>query len=459
VKKRNLILLFSFSLFLFFIFVFFACKYSFSKTNNDIVNNQVMTTIKDNAIPLQTEVSNIDLSIVKYKDTILNGADPELDDKMIPVVYENNNWVKADIASNWYDYENLKWANVIIVKEDKYFYYKNCDNKTIINNDDILAFFVWIPRFEYQLFNVNNKPIKEQVININFVNKDTPKKINIEDGLYYTHPAFTVNNVELNGFWIAKFEPSLNNNIVQIKPNKNPITNINMADMWNYSISVAKEFGLKSNSRIITNMDWGAIAYLSYSKYGKQGNNEYSGINKNIFVNNVGSIDTWGGEITGCSSGMTMGANTLSCNYGYDKDYYGTGASSTGNIYGIYDLVGGAWECVMGIISNMPVPNNIGGYNGILTDNVSYYDIYEPSNDMYNYARGKIGDATRETLSSSISQKSWNGNLAYFATSSFPWIKRGGTFRGGSYSGLFDYGITDALPRQDKTFRVMISNS
>ena len=30
-----------------------------------------------------------------YKEKILNGADPELDDNMIPVIYEDGNWKKA----------------------------------------------------------------------------------------------------------------------------------------------------------------------------------------------------------------------------------------------------------------------------------------------------------------------------------------------------------------------------
>ena len=111
----------------------------------------------------------------------------------------------------------------------------------------------------------------------------------------------------------------------------------------------------------------------------------------------------------------------------------------------------------MGIISDTTqIKNNIGGYDGIITQEKRYYTQYKSGN-MYDYSRGLIGDATRETLSNTIENKSWSGNLAYFATNSYPWIKRGGTFRGGSNSGLFDFGITDALPRGDKTFRVILS--
>lgn len=396
-----------------------------------------------------------------YQEHILNGAVPELEDGMIAVYYDNG-WRKADLTEKWYSYEELKWANVIVPKKEKLPELKNMEPHQIINEDDVQAYYVWIPRFEYKLFNVNYELVNEQIIDINFVNKDVLKKEVVENGLYYTHPAFTAkyldgSTYELNGFWIAKFEPSLQDNIV-IKPNQHPLVSLNMADMWNYATNVSNDYGIALQSRIITNIEWGAIAYFSYSPYGKQNNPNYEGTNKNIFVNAaMGNPNTWDNLVTGCSSGRINGLGMSNCAYQYNEEYYGTGASSTGTIYGIYDLAGGAWECVMGIISNYPVADYRGGFNGSIPSETRYYTLYTESNNMFDYSRGLIGDATRETRSNKILDKSWNGNLAYFATSSFPWIKRGGTFRGGVYSGLFDYGITDALPRGDKTFRIILS--
>ena len=218
---------------------------------------------------------------------------------------------------------------------------------------------------------------------------------------------------------------------MELKPGKNTLTNINTYEMWNYSTSISNDYNLTNQSRIITNMEWGAIAYFSFSKYAKINNINYSGSSKKLFFNNAMGDDSWNNLTTGCSSGTISGGGSKTCLYSYDIDYYGSGASSTGNIYGIYDLSGGSWECVMSIVSNNQVKKNIGGYSGDLPSDTRYYTLYSPSNDMFDYSRGIIGDATIETRSKTLVNKSWQGNLAYFATSSFPWVKRGGTFRGG----------------------------
>lgn len=398
-----------------------------------------------------------------YEEKILNGAIPEIEDGMLPIYYQDGAWYKADLYQKWYSYENFNWANVAIVKGDKKSYYENALPGTQIKSQDVQAYFVWIPRFEYKLFNVDFKPTYEQMINVNFVNKDMERKTKIANGLYYTHPAFTVNNgngiEEINGFWIAKFEPSLNNKgLIEILPNRDTLVNLNMASMWNYATNVSSSYGLDIPSRIITNMEYGAIAYLSYSNYGKRNNSEYSGNNRLIFLNTaMGTRDSWNWVVTGCSAGTPVINGSYRCPYTYDFPYYGTGASSTGTIYGIYDLAGGSWECVMGIVSNYPIKNNLGGFNGVLPDNKRYYTFYQGSSDMFNYSRSIVGDAMGEVLSNKIVHKTWNGNNAFFATNNFPWIKRGGSFRGSSFSGIFDYGITDANPRGDKTFRVILS--
>lgn len=401
--------------------------------------------------------------IIKYKDASLNGADPELDDNMIPVYYDDEKkvWKKADLYEKWYSYNEQWWANIVTVKPEYLNKYKTLASHSIINLDEIYSFFVWIPRFEYKLFNVNNELVNERYFEINIVSKKTEKKINIKNGEYYTHPAFTANysngkTYELNGFWIAKFEPSLNNNEVFILPNKKTLVNLNMSDMWNFATGLSQKYQIETPSRIITNMEWGAIAYFSFSEYGKPGNNDFNKNNKRIYINNSMGSKAWDNLITGCSSGQVVMGGISNCKYRYDVPLKGTGASSTGNIYGIYDLVGGAWECVMGLVSSSNIPNNIGGYNGTLPKETRYYTLYKNGN-MGDATRGIIGDATRETKLNTNWNASWYGNLSYFATSQSPWIKRGGSFRGGGYSGLFDYGVTSAYPRGDKTFRTILS--
>jgi len=403
-----------------------------------------------------------------YKEDILNDAVPELDDNMIPVIYKDNNWVKANIYEEWYSYEKYNWANVVYVNNDKLNYYKECDSGTIINMNDILGFFVWIPRYEYKLFNVDNKMVDEQIIDINFISKDIEKKTDAKNGLYYTHPAFTAiyddGTYELNGFWIAKFEPSLgSDNVVNILPNKFPIISVNMAKMWEYATSVKDSYNMNITSRNLTNMEWGAVAYLTQSKYGKVSNTTFKESDRLVFNNNaLGTGETFNKLTTGCSSGKTSAYAASSCAYSYDVDYYGTGASSTGTIYGVYDLVGGAWDCVMGIVSGYPIKDNLGGYKGKLPANQRYYSFVKVGNNMYDRSRGLLGDATREVLSNKYKYsngyaRSWNGDYAYLANSSWPWVKRGGAAGCGELSGIFGYGITDAISRNDKSFRVVLS--
>ncbi|MBR6133395.1 MAG: hypothetical protein IKQ29_01615 [Bacilli bacterium] len=403
-----------------------------------------------------------------YKEEILNGADPELDDNMIPVIYEDGSWKKADIYSEWYSYEKYNWANVVYVVNSKLDYYINSDSGTIINMNDILGFFVWIPRYEYKLFNVNNQLVAEQLIDIKFVSTEEEKKRDVKNGNYYTHPAFTAvaddGDYELNGFWIAKFEPSLSkNNVVNILPNKFPIISVNMAKMWEYATSVKSSYDMNIDSRNLTNMEWGAVAYLTQSKYGKVSNTRYSEKDRLVFNNNaLGTGETFNKLTTGCSSGKTAAYAASSCTYQYDVDYYGTGASSTGTIYGVYDLVGGAWDCVMGIVSNYPIRDNLGGYKGKLPANKRYYSFVKVGNNMYDRSRGLLGDATREVLSNKYTYsngyaRSWNGDYAYLANTSWPWVKRGGAAGCGELSGIFGYGITDAISRNDKSFRVVLS--
>lgn len=396
------------------------------------------------------------IEVEPYSEEILMGSDPVLYEGLIPVKFEHGGWVKASTLEEWYSYENFNWANAICVKEEKREYYNNAEAGTDIIKDDVLGYFVWIPRFEYELFNVEFKPVQEQMINVRFVSVNDEKKTEVKNGKYYTHPAFSTQSEELSGFWIAKFEPSLEDGVIKILSSKETLVNLNMADMWKYATSIKSSYNIGVDSRIITNMEYGAIAVLTYSQYGKKGNPEYKGLDSLVFLNTAMGTKDWDKIMTGCSAGTAINGGSYRCPYSYDYPYYGTGASSTGTIYGIYDLAGGSWECVMGIISDYPIQKNLGKYNGVLPSNERYYTFYKASN-MYDYSRSIVGDMMGEVISISNPTRTWNGNNAYFATQSYPWIKRGGSFRGGSYSGIFDFGITDAAPRGDKTFRVILS--
>ncbi len=200
---------------------------------------------------------------------------PQLADNMIPVVYDGDKWVKADINTKWYNYSEKNWANAVLVKESKTNEensksrneYKDSIPGTPIQESDILAYFVWIPRFRYQLFSSD-----EQIeIKIAFENVGT-KTMGTQTGEWLTHPAFTINNQELAGIWVGKYETSSEDSKPVIKKDKTPWTNIEFSSAAQVSSEMANQnniYGLSDiNTHLIKNDEWGAVAYLTNSKYG-----------------------------------------------------------------------------------------------------------------------------------------------------------------------------------------------
>ncbi len=370
-----------------------------------------------------------------YKDTVLNGADPELKDNLVAVTINTDGTVKkADIYSEWYNYTNKTWANAVLLTDNDT--YSAGDT---ISEDAIKAYYVWIPRYKYQIFYDGVNDTTKQLINIEFENKDTIKSNGTTKDSWLTHPAFTFGDTELNGIWVGKFELTGTTANPTIKPNVESLRNQNVSTLF---LTTQK---LNTNSSMLKNSEWGAIAYLTTSIYG-QGLNE-------VRINNSSTY------ITGCAASVENGASYNGCEREYNTSI-GYLASTTGNISGIYDMSGGAWEYVMGVLeyslnSNIPASgyNNTqynSGFsgknlNGTTTTGVSfpnskYYDIYKYGttyNDGVAYSRYHLGDATTEI-------KGWNGDYAFFVYSSVPWFIRGGFYGGGTNAGVFafnyDYG-------------------
>ena len=105
---------------------------------------------------------------------------------------------------------------------------------------------------------------------------------------------------------------------------------------------------------MMKNMEWGAVAYLKQSKYGLG--------TTDIAINDNSSFYTGGGT----------------------SDAYKTNVaqSTTGNIYGVYDMSGGAVESVMGNYNDII---SMAGFSSMPA--AKYYDKYTSST-------GKTGDAT-----------------------------------------------------------------
>ena len=334
---------------------------------------------------------------------------PMLDEGMIPVTYDGSNWVKADrtnINNSWYNYNDLMWANAVTVSESTRSTYKSAAVGTVVNMDDIETMWVWIPRYSYTIGSedgtnyygkqgtfLDTTPTQALPgeIDVKFVSENTKDRGSakyivsegISDDSWYTPDAFTFGDEELRGIWVGKFETSSSNpneedgggntaNLdVIIKPNAFSWRSITVSNAFNVSLKMnnaGNRYGIESttDTHMMKNSEWRVVAYLTQSKYGKLGNSNFSGSNKEIYQNKSDSY------ITGCSYGSPSNENTdYGCQYTYDIDINGTGASTTGNIYGVYDTSGGAWEYVMGNY------NDVLGNSGFVNMPESkYYDKY-----------------------------------------------------------------------------------
>lgn len=215
---------------------------------------------------------------------------PELVTGMIPVVYENSSWKKADEGSKWYNYSDKNWANAVLVREWKgtesgsksRYEYLEAPAGTTILESDILAYFVWIPRFRYQLFD-SNTPVS---ININFESVGTPKSLGTAPGQWLTHPAFSSNGTELSGIWVGKYEAVNSNDNIIIK-NDTPWTNVDYVSANTKTLAMTNSgniYGLNGvNTHMVKNSEWGALAYLTNSIYGNLSDNSSTGNNTGIY--------------------------------------------------------------------------------------------------------------------------------------------------------------------------------
>ena len=370
---------------------------------------------------------------------------PVLAEGMIPITYDGTNWVKADeygAYNDWYDYGNQKWANAVMVTSSKRDTYMNADVGTTIPENDILAYFVWIPRYKYKLFNATYASGKvSQLIEVTFENgTSTTGNVtctyasngaetcqNKSDGNWYTHPAFTMinasgNKTELKGIWVGKFETTGSITTPTIKPGITSLRSITVANMYNTgklfrSTDYITSNGInQSDSHMMKNIEWGAVAYLKQSNYGL-------GIT-DITINNNSSYYTGGGN------GTSYKTNT--------------GQSTSGNITGVYDMSGGAYEYVMGNY------NKESGDSGLTVSGVpaEHIDIY--SGDSVSASH--LGDALGETAG-------WYSDDADFVFSTFPWFRRGGYYRDGDYAGVFNFYDFTGEYFSDSGFRVVLSTT
>ena len=421
----------------------------------------------------------------KEGESIIQINEPELDNGLIAVRYESNNWVKADTTNNnWYNYDEGEWANAVTVTSISLETYKSADAGTVINMDDIETMWVWIPRYSYTIGSedgVNYYGKKGEYlttnptlslpgeIDIRFINKTKKDrgsaKYKVSEGYtedsWYTPDAFTFGNEELKGLWVSKFAVSSSvttegncgngSSYINIKPNKITWRCESMSNMHNNALKLTKSgnsYGLSTdmNSHLMKNSEWGVVAYLSQSKYGKLGNPDYSGKNKQVYANNDAQLSAK----AGCSQGPSL--NYDDCKYTYDVNLNGTGASTTGTIYGIYDMVYNTtnlWVAVMGYVEDTPYPDDSGGFNTM--PDLKYYDNYNfVDYNMNTLCNGGV------CLSHALSEtEDWYGGRSNFPDEFNTWSRRGGDssiFSVDAFDGEADY-----MQEGDTTFHFTMS--
>lgn len=508
----------------------------------------------------------------------LNNA-PNLDNgNLIPVYYDDTVqasdgtygvWKKADSKNNnnsWYDYENKMWANAVIIGDStKKRHYQKSNIDTIIEAQDITAFYVWIPRFKYRVWNLNRQATEEsgtgtavysypaytKGIDIEFEKgknssgnvkctydtsvvesetvlsdiciykgRDTITTSSLNTNYtdaWYTHPAFTFGNKEIEGFWIGKFETSTEtsstcytattleasiancNNTNQnprILPDVSSLRSQNVSNQFTTARKFQNYLSSDIDAHMLTNLEWGAVAYLTHSIYGLCNDNNGTVTCTGVNQNNSSGYFTGrsGGVIAGSTalnldnvygSGGTIKYNTNGYyNYkGYKLDSSGNidtevekditkVASTTKNVTGVYDLSGGTNEYVMGNMvdsSNDFYPVGSGtSWNGSSTLDSKFYNSYSYGTNYFGKIasnRGILGDATVEVLGGTSTSSAWKpgsgktGAFSYFVYSSYAWFYRGGDYND-TVSGAFSFRNYNGFGNNDdpyNSFRISLS--
>ncbi len=402
---------------------------SFILDINEEMDTQLRAWINGFCVVKEYENETVTVDESKKTETDCTNASriekPVIQDGMIPVTFDNDgNVMKADIKSSWYDYDNKKWANAVSVTNDSRVKYKSASAGTKIEEADILGYFVWVPRYKYQLWNAEGGQASKQEIKIEFERKYAKKSVGKTNGEWLTHPAFTFGENELSGMWVGKFEMTGTESNPTIKPNVGSLRSLNVSQFSHTIQSMSKtgNYGINSyDSHMMKNSEWGAVAYLSHSKYG---------MNSEVWINNNGSY------ITGCGADSASEETSSTCKNAYGSKGNGVyNQSTTGNITGIFDMSGGSWEYVM---ANSANPD--GSFNPLnsgfdSTPESKYYNLYDYSTSSTDKSISKIGDAIKEVSISS--SRNWYDDYGYVPYPSVPWMNRGGYYGSGTYAGIF----------------------
>jgi len=461
-------------------------KSSYLVNNTSITknNNKNSFTIAKNNLE---KGKNYEIYFIKQEENIILGEDimlwegnikitadtlgiqPKINaEEMTPVKYENGKWVEADhtLQGDWFEYSEKKWANV------------ETEN----------GYFVYIPRFAYKITSgyhetletAGNMEILFLDKNDNILTKDsngnsvdeselvTADQVNssvANTGInattkYIIHPAFTAfdtENQKCEGLWVAKYEMSMEETtdggktwvpktttdstigdiLTTTDTTKRMVAKEGVSSWRNIQVTNIFDNCYNMNrildSHMMKNTEWGAAAYLTVSQYGKGATNEVE-------------QNTSSEYLTGYGANGTLSTGE---------------ASTTGNMYGIFDMSGGMWEYVAAYLEDEcmgPQGKNYNYNKSLIEATEKYKDAYTikvnqdntTSNtieDCYEANKLRVGDGLWEVTSQTGGVNTWYKDLSnfagvYFDNNHYPVFNRGGYEKTSSLnSGVFYSGV------------------
>ena len=259
---------------------------------------------------------------------------------------------------------------------------------------------------------------------------------------------------------------------------------INHNDAFNISKTLIESgniYGLSSSStdsHMMKNSEWGAVAYLSQSKYGLNGTNIYiNNVNLNNTSKSVYAVTGSAGATEDASQVATtiteLNNRTASGVYVWTQKS-GTKASTTGTIYGIYDMSGGTWEKTAGLVNNGN--KNLAIYGQSLLEQVQngksskYVTVYShdvnvdkdgADIDKVREANWKAntqiyGDGICETSTAGTGKTSWYGDFSYFPAMGDTFSSRGGMYWDVAGTGLFFFSCHNGYSYFHSGFRSVL---
>ena len=245
------------------------------------------------------------------------------------------------------------------------------------------------------------------------------------------------------------------------KPSQYSWNYINITNCFNNSLNYSTLQTTGANSHLMKNSEWGAVAYLTQSRYGRNSHE----ISINLYNKNDTTI------LTG------VGGSSADNKYNTKN---GMNASTTGNLYGIYDLNGGNWEYTSVLYSKYTSKNSTALYtntangkyskdeeNSQIPANSSKYVTIYPIDTTITEDDGSInmhypkwseiyGDAIFETSSQCGSNTAWYGDRADEDSTSQGFCVRGGAYWNGPQTGIFAFDDSYGWAYQVCSYRVVL---